>query len=286
MSRGEFAARWPERLAPHGLRTITDLLGERLPPVQAQAERWTRLSKPGLGGRERWRLTLDSVGGDAQSVYIKRYRRSGIRDQLDRWLRQASWHSRAWWEFQQSQLLREKYLNAPEAVSYAEQMAGPLEQSSAVVLAAVRGDAADRVWQRLAEQKSPLLRGIARHELIVRLARFVSAFHQTGLCHRDLYLCHIFVELDEQGDSPPEFAIIDLGRAFRPWLRRMRWVLKDLSQLDYSARQIGLTRADRLRGLAAYLGLERGAARTRWYARSIARRSDAILRREIRKGRA
>lgn len=282
--RGEFAARWPERLAPHGLRSVEALLEGEYPPQTSAA--WQRLSKPGLGGRERWRLTLNPKAGEADTVYIKRYRRSSFREQMDRWLKQAPWRSRGWWEFRQSQTLREKYVPAPEAIGYAERIDGPLERDSAVILAAVPGDGADRVWRRLVEQNSPLTRGLARQEFIVRLGQFVSAFHQTGLCHRDLYLCHLFVTLDETGEKPPQFCVIDLARAFRPRFRRTRWMLKDLSQLDYSARQVGASRADRLRGLIAYLGLERGSIRVRWYARAIARRSDNILKREIRKGRA
>jgi hypothetical protein len=62
----------------------------------------------------------------------------------------------------------------------------------------------------------------------------------------------------------------------------LRWLIKDLAQLEYSARQAGASRSDRLRVLCAYLGLERTAPRVRWYARKIARKADSIQRREQR----
>lgn len=282
MIRGEFAARWPEWLAPLGLGTIERLCNEPFPPQDSDA--WKALTKPGLRARERWRLELNNDQAGADTVYIKRYKRSTWREQSDRIFRQAPLRSRGWWEFHLSQNLLAKYVAAPQAVGYAERMLSILERESAVILGAVPGDGTDRVWQKLLADNSPLTRGLARKEFIQRLTRFVSAFHQTGFCHRDLYLCHIFVQFSDAG--LPEFHLIDLARAFRPRIRRTRWVLKDLSQLDYSARQVGASRVDRMRGLVAYLGLEPGSARVRWYARAIAKRSDAILRREIRKGRA
>ena len=98
-----------------------------------------------------------------------------------------------------------------------------------------------------------------------------------------MYLCHIFIDLDESMVRPPNFTIIDLARLHRPRWRRMRWVVKDLSQLDASARQIGASRSDRLRAIYAYLGLNRCSPRVRWYSRAVTRKSDAILQRIARK---
>lgn len=168
------------------------------------------------------------------------------------------------------------------ALAAAEDMLGPLERHSAVVFEGLSGDALDRLWARLAAADAPLTRGLARHDLIERLARFVSAFHQTGFCHRDLYLCHVFADLDPSGGRPPRFTLIDLARTHRPRLRRTRWLIKDLAQLDCSARQVGASRTDRLRFLKTYLGLEPHSSRLRWYARKTQRKSDAILQRLAR----
>lgn len=275
----ELAPAWQARLADAGLTSLRQLL-DAAPPA-GLGGRWEALTKPGLGGRERWRWELP--GTDAPVLYLKRYRRTPLREQLDRLRRQCVRHGRGWWEYHQATELARRYIPAVQAVGMAERMRGPREVCSAVLFAAVPGDALDRVWQRLCAQHAPLTRGTARHELVRALARFVSAFHQTGTCHRDLYLCHIFAELDADARRPPGFTLIDLARTHRPRMRRLRWLLKDLSQLDCSARQVGATRADRLRFLVAYLGLEKDAPRVAYYARRIIRKSDRILRRIARR---
>lgn len=282
MSRAEAVhPSWQARLADSGLVRIHDLL-DGPPDAGAISGVWEALIKPGLGARERWRWRIDADGA-AATVFVKRYRRPKWREQWDRIFRQAARHSRAFWEFERSRELRDAFIGAPSPIAYVEDMAGAIERRSAVVLESVRGEAFDRAWKALRDADAPICFGALRHDLTRRLARFIAAFHGTGLCHRDLYLCHIFLELADNAAIPPAFTLIDLARAHRPRLRRGRWLIKDLSQLDASARQIGLGRSDRMRFLLAYLGLERRAPRTRWYARRIVRKSDAILRRNARK---
>jgi heptose I phosphotransferase len=279
--RETVVAAWRERLAACGLKELRPLL-DRTTDLKRLPGRWEPLTKPGLGGRERWRWELPDNDG---VVYVKRYAGTPLREQWDRMRCGCGRHSRACWEFVQSQRLAEAHINVPAAVGFVEEMRGVFERRSAVLLECVAGDGFDRVWTRLCEQDAPLTRGIARHDLTVRLARFVAAFHGTGFCHRDLYLCHVFVDLDPRAMRPPQFTLIDLARTRRPGWRRLRWIIKDLSQLDASARQVGATPADRCRFLRAYLNLQRGAPRLRWYARRVVRKSDWILRRAARKSR-
>jgi len=281
--REDVSESWRARLAEFGLDGLGQLL-DQAPESGRLVGRWLALSKPGLGHRQRWRWQLPD--GEASAViYVKRYARTPLREQWDRIRRQTLHRSRAWWEYRQAQRLAAAQISVPNAIGFVERMQGAWEQASAVLLAAVPGDGLDRVWTRLERQNAPLTRGIARHDLTVRLARFVAAFHQTGFCHRDLYLCHVFADLDPDGVRPPRFSLIDLARTYRPRWRRTRWLIKDLAQLDASARPVGATRTDRWRFLLAYLGLEPRAARARWYARRIVRKSDRILRREARRSR-
>ncbi|MBP7744744.1 MAG: hypothetical protein KA383_01335 [Phycisphaerae bacterium] len=273
------AAHWAERLAHAGLPDVTDLL-VRSPAARGGLGRWEALTKPGLGGRERWRWELNAADGAV--LYVKRYTHTPLKEQLDRLRRQTCRHSRAWWEYQQSARLTRQYVPVVQAIAVAEDMDFALERRSVVLFEAVPGDALDRVWRRLTAAGAALTRGPARHDLTRRLARFVSAFHQSGVCHRDLYLCHIFADLDPAAGRPPRFTLIDLARTHCPRLRRTRWLLKDLAQLDASARAVAATRTDRLRFLCTYLGLAAGAPRVRWYARRIARWSNRILRRIAR----
>ena len=273
---------WRQRLAELGLGSLSELLNGGDVP-RALAGQVEPLSKPGLGGRRRYRWTGRTPDGPRQ-LYVKCYSRPGLRAQLDRIRRQHARHSRAWWEYQCAIELSQVAIRVARPVAYVEEMRGRAERRSALVLEAAPGDAFDRTWQRLLEVRSPLTRGRLRQDLVMRLGRFVAAFHSTGWCHRDLYLCHVFMDVSPDGTSAPRFTLIDLGRAHRPKLRRLRWIIKDLSQLDSSARQAGLSRTDRLRFLLAYLGLQRGSRRVRWYARCIVRKADKILARLARKG--
>ena len=280
MTRGEISdAEWRARLESAGLGDPVVLL--QGPPGGHCAGRWEILSKPGLGGRERWRWQLDGTGDGV--LYVKRYLHTTLAQQVDRVRRQTVRHSRAWWEYRLAQELARRCIPAVRAIGFAERMRGAYEVCSAVLFERASGDAFDRVWPGIRDGRAPLACGRPRHKLTRALGGFVSAFHQTGLCHRDLYLCHIFADLDPAGQRPPRFTLIDLARLHRPRWRRLRWIIKDLSQLDCSAQQIGATRTDRLRFLTAYLGLELNSPRVRYYARRIVHKSRQILDRIARR---
>ncbi len=282
-TREQVVPPWRPRLARAGLDTLSPLLDVADAP--AVPGTWETLHKEGLRGRRRWRWTLPAgIGGDV--LYVKRYADTPLSEQWDRARRQVLGHSRAAWEYAVCCRLAQAHINAPAPVGFIERMRGPLERRSAVLLERVPGDGLDRLWTRLCHERAPITRGLARHDLVVRLARFVAAFHETGFCHRDLYLCHIFADIDPLAARPPTFALIDLARVHKPRWRRMRWIIKDLAQLDASARQVGARRSDRWRFLRAYLNLLPRAPRTRWYARRIVRKSNWISRRIARKNQA
>lgn len=284
MSRTEAAdPNWRPRLRALGLDSLGPLL-EESPAAGRHPGEWTALTKAGLGGRERWRWRPSHADVTAD-VYVKRYAATGLGGQWDRIYRQSARHSRAYWEYERSRELAGACIAAPRAVAYAEEMNGWLERRSTVLLEAVRGEPLDQYWVRACEAALPLTRGLARFDLMRRIGRFVAAFHGTGLCHRDLYLCHLFIASDGATGDPPQFAIIDLARTHRPRLLRYRWLFKDLAQFEYSARWTGFSRSDRLRALCAYLSLDPGHARVRWYVRRIMKKADVIERRERRKGR-
>lgn len=274
---------WRERLAAGGLTSLREMLANDA-DAHALAGQVETLGKPGLGGRERFRWRLGNGAGETV-LFVKRYRNTPVAQQLDRIRRQNAAHSRAWWEYRQSEALARAHIGVARAVGFAEEMTGALERRSIVLLERVPGDAFDRAWTRACHEESLWTRGRARHDLTTRLACFVAAFHATGNCHRDLYLCHVFVELDPTAARPPTFSLIDLARTHRPRWRRTRWLVKDLAQLDCSARQIGATRIDRLRFLRAYLGDRPDRTRLRALSRRVARKSDRILERIERKSR-
>ena len=103
-----------------------------------------------------------------------------------------------------------------------------------------------------------------------RQSAHARRMHGRGAHHQDFYLNHIL------WCGEPEhldLRVIDLGRVgFARRLSR-RWIVKDLAQLDYSAR--GLSCTDRLRFLRLYLG-RRFTSADRWLVRRIMWKSRQI----------
>jgi heptose I phosphotransferase len=93
-----------------------------------------------------------------------------------------------------------------------------------------------------------------KRALITRVAKIARTMHESGMNHRDFYLCHFLLHTD----SPPapgamRLSIIDLHRAqIHARLPALRWRRKDLAGLCFSSLDIGLTRRDLLRFLRAY----------------------------------
>ncbi len=94
--------------------------------------------------------------------------------------------------------------------------------------------------------------------LIRETARIARAMHGSGANHRDLYLCHLLLEIgaDSQGPAPDrsKVYVIDLHRMQLRRRTPKRWLIKDIAGLYYSSMDIGLTRRDLFRFITAYDG--------------------------------
>lgn len=105
-------------------------------------------------------------------------------------------------------------------------------------------------WGRLADGRSFLIsedltgfepadkaieHGLAFERILEPTADLAATLHNKRLHHRDLYLCHFFVRINES----VELHLIDPGRVNRlpPWPFTRRWIIKDVAQFVYSATQ-------------------------------------------------
>lgn len=89
--------------------------------------------------------------------------------------------------------------------------------------------------------------------LIRRVAEMTAHLHDNGINHRDLYICHFLLQLPWAG--PPQdlhLHLIDLHRVQIRAAVPMRWRVKDLAALYFSALHIGLTRRDLYRFVRWY----------------------------------
>lgn len=89
----------------------------------------------------------------------------------------------------------------------------------------------------------------ASRPIIRQIARAARAMHGHGLHHQDFYLGHLMIP--EHGPPEPLY-VIDLGRVRHSTRLGQRWIIKDLAQLNYSARLA--SNSERLRFLQEYLG--------------------------------
>jgi hypothetical protein len=125
------------------------------------------------------------------------------------------------------------------------------------------------------DAKLPLTREeiFLKRSLIRETARVVRAFHAAGFNHRDLYLTHVLAKRHGGGWS---VKLIDLQRVEHRTRLRARWLVKDVSALDYSSPRGVVTRADRMRFYKIYSGRDRLLAEDRAFIKSVARKTKRV----------
>lgn len=94
--------------------------------------------------------------------------------------------------------------------------------------------------------------------LIEKLANVSRVLHSHGINHRDYYICHFLLDMDYSLPVKTEHditvSLIDLHRADMRKSTPVRWIIKDLGSLYFSALDIGLTRRDIYRFIRYYTG--------------------------------
>lgn len=267
---------WRPILAAAGLTRLDDLFA------------WSdgdRLDKAGLESwRQRWRLRLPGVKGRSPTVFLKRFDHPPLRRQWDRWRLGAWGLSTAGVEWRNAEALAWAGIKAAEAVAFGEDMFGPIERRSCVLLGEAAGESLEKWVPRNVPPARQEPDPRRRRDLLNGLARFVARFHAAGFVHRDLYLCHVFIDTAaaETSDAPAgeqAFCLIDLQRVFRPRWRGRRWVVKDLAALDFSTPADRVGRWERLRFLCRYARHCGGFGSARTLAALVAARNARLSRR-------
>lgn len=94
-----------------------------------------------------------------------------------------------------------------------------------------------RDWQN---QPPPLS---LKRALIANVATIARQLHTHGINHRDFYICHFLLD-KTRGMQAPYLYLIDLHRAQIRSRTPLRWIIKDIAGLYFSAMDLGLTRRD------------------------------------------
>ena len=125
---------------------------------------------------------------------------------------------------------------------------------------------------------------VSFEQLLEPTADLAGKLHQSGLHHRDLYLCHFFA----RGDDPRDVRLIDAARVARLGgvFTRGRWIVKDLAQFRYSTlAHPTITDEQRERWLARYAS-QRGIELTPRLRGAIERKVKWIARHDEKLNRA
>jgi heptose I phosphotransferase len=195
-----------------------------------------------VGTRWTTRLLLEGDSG-LQALYLKRHLRATLRDRVKPLL-SLGWPilgARCEW----NSLLRFHALGIPTATPVA---VGESAGCSFLITEEIPAGRSLLDWTA----PPPGQPGWPRHlmrPMIERVAAIARQMHGAGMHHQDFYLNHLIVCGDPE---ELDIRVIDLGRVRQTARLGWRWIIKDLAQLDFSAR--ALSCSSRLRFLRLYLG--------------------------------
>jgi heptose I phosphotransferase len=90
--------------------------------------------------------------------------------------------------------------------------------------------------------------------LIEQVALISKTLHEHGVNHCDYYICHFLWNVSS-GKQNPLLYLIDLHRTQIRITTPVRWIIKDIGSLYFSAMTIDLTKRDGYRFIKKYTGL-------------------------------
>ncbi len=236
------------------------------------------LTKKNLAGY-RTRIQFQ-IGTPPKNVFLKRYEHPPLLVQLDKWLSNHGPITCGIFEVEAAKTLNAAGVSTAKIIAYGRQTDLIFENRSFVITEQVPD--AKSLEQKLPDYFDGPVAGknlTARRQFIKKLALFIKNFHDTGIRHRDLYLCHIFCDTNEC------LTLIDLARAFQPLLLGQKFLIKDISQLHYSAPAKTFSRTDRLRFYKSYSGRKKLTAVDKTFIRQVISKSDAMTRHDKKHGR-
>ena len=115
---------------------------------------------------------------------------------------------------------------------------------------------------------------LRKRALINAVALLARSLHRAGFNHKDLYLTHILAKFERPACY--KLKLIDLQRVEHRTTNRRRWLVKDISALNYSSPEGIITRTDRLRFYKAYKGKVRLDSDDRAFIKSVTEKSKRV----------
>jgi heptose I phosphotransferase len=217
------------------------------------------------------------TGEGPLAVYLKRHYRLPWRSRLAALMHPGGLHSPAKSEWANLKRARALGIDVPEVVAAGERIGPWGELQSFLMVAELTGCLPlHEAIPLLAERLDPASFRRRKRALIAEMAGITARLHQARVFHKDLYLCHFYLDMGEPGlvPGPCRLSLIDLHRLAEHHLTGAWWRWKDLGQLLFSTLGVaGIDDRDRLRFWAGY----RRRLRLKWprrQARIVALRAE------------
>lgn len=204
-------------------------------------------------GRSTARVRFDSPWGPL-SVYLKRHYRLPWPARIGALLNPAGKFTPAAAEWAHLRTARAIGISVPDVVAAGERIGPWGELQSYLMVAELMG--CEPLHEAI-PARSATMRPAAflrfKRELITEMVEITSRLHARRMFHKDLYLCHFFLDPAERIPAGKRLTLIDLHRLAEHRVMPWRWRWKDLGQLLFSTYGVaGITDRDRIRFWALY----------------------------------
>jgi heptose I phosphotransferase len=221
-------------------------------------------------GRSTARVVFHGPDGPLP-VYLKRHYRVGWPSRLAALIDPRGRHTPGAAEFAHLNRVRALGVTVPEVVAAGERIGPWGEAQSFLMVAELTGslplhEAIPELARRLGGREfESFKRGLVRE-----MAAHTATLHGARVFHKDLYLCHFYLDMSRLDRPGQRLALIDLHRLGEHALCPDRWRWKDLGQLLYSTGGVaGVAPRDLIRFFVHYRRML-ALHRPRWHARMVA----------------
>ena len=238
---------------PFPVLELNDHLQQHLP--KENTFDWV-LECPGkVHRRIKHRRTLEAeIGG--RRFFIKVHRASGWREVWKDWLQWRAPVVSARTEWEALERVQRLGISTTRVAGKGERGQAPAHLESFLITEALEDmihlEDLTRDWGGLTGSRQRHL----KRALLEQIAHIARTLHEAGMNHRDFYLGHFLVKnrrwTEWKPEDPLELFLIDLHRAQIRSQLPLRWRVKDLGGLLFSALDCGLTRRDLLRFIRIY----------------------------------
>lgn len=220
-------------------------------------------------GRSTARYVFHTQSGPLP-VYLKRHYRLPWGARVGALLRPEGHHSPASAEWAHLERVKAMGVAVPEPVAAGETIGPWGELRSYLIVAELTGcEPLHEAIPALANSLDKRAFEGFKRALVARMADITATLHQSYAFHKDLYLCHFYLDMTPASSAVPRVHLIDLHRLAEHRWTAHRWRWKDLGQLLFSTYGVaGITFRDRLRFWVMYcrrLTLGHG----RWHLKMI-----------------